>query len=156
MPGTYESTLEPEQVAAPLQQGVGPVKQFFYEPVEKHWLFNFAAELITLHPIKLNIMDDLIPPNILPTILSPTTPLTPSNSRTYLPHWCLIAPRLCLRHRFPPARWLHLELIHHQHGSVMRIPWLHLRLPGPVLHLNLSALCIRLGSALQLHLHRYH
>lgn len=68
------------------------MKQFFDEPVEERYLFNFAAELVSLQPTTLNIMDDPIPSNILPTPLSLSSPLTDLIPQTSLPHWCLVAP----------------------------------------------------------------
>ncbi|ROI79287.1 Cadherin-20 [Anabarilius grahami] len=148
-----ESTPEPEQVATlvPRPEPItrtseksGPVRQFSDKPVEERWLINFTMGLVPLQPTALSILDDPIPPNILPTPLSPSSLLIPSNSPDLpgplMSHSSSTPPSPLIP---PPARWLHLGLFQHQRGSVMRIPWLLLRPPGPVLHLKLSTLVSR-------------
>ncbi|ROL44004.1 hypothetical protein DPX16_10288 [Anabarilius grahami] len=74
-----ESTPEPEQVTAPVprlgpfirsSEESGSVKQFSDEPGEECWLINLSTELIPLHPTTLSILDEAIPLNFLPPIVS--------------------------------------------------------------------------------------
>lgn len=86
-----------------------------------------------------------VPPNVLPTQLSQSSPLAPSNSLD-LPAPLPPQPNAC--RAATPACRLHLRPPQHQCDAVMQIPWLNLGPSDPLLHLNLSALSICFDSTL--------